>query len=403
MIQAGRNTIVALAILFMCLSLAPFGIAQTKPRPEWTGGGTGDDKISLSETLQLEQAVKLLNDVTVKQGKVIIDNSGVVKKIGVEVVNQPWRRALELICKKNELEFEEGANYIRIFNPLLKAAQGGKDVEVIDLSNREVIIEAIFFEADRNALREIGVNWSSIYSGDVKVQTNQDAASNVSDNNIFTLTFQRTVDKTLSISGIVKTFENKGQGTILANPQIRVRAGKQGYVQVGQDFSIKTRDFAGNTVDNFISAGTILQVSPLVIVDHDVTFIHLKIDVERSTGEVSALTTTINKSKASTSLLMLPGEESAIGGLYTTEKSNTRKGIPFLKDLPWWVLGIRYLAGYERVSFTDKELVILLKVDLEPDIMTRVKNARKTESLRDSRMHFEGRRDDIMRQSTDEK
>ena len=39
-------------------------------------------------------------------------------------------------------------------------------------------------------------------------------------------------------------------------------------------------------------------------------------------------------------------------------------GIPFLKDLPWWVLGIRYLTGSDQKVITKKEVVILLKADL---------------------------------------
>lgn len=34
---------------------------------------------------------------------------------------------------------------------------------------------------------------------------------------------------------------------------------------------------------------------------------------------------------------MLSGEEKAIGGLFVNEEVNVRQGIPFLKDLPWWV------------------------------------------------------------------
>ncbi len=401
MILTSKKTVYAVVLFVLLFALAPSVIAQTQPRPEWTGGGAPDEKISLSETLMLEQALKLINDITLKEKKVIIDNSGKTMKIGVEIVNLPWRRALDLICSKNHLEYEEGSNYIRVFDPNVKDAAAGKDVDLIDINSREVNIEAIFFEADRSTLRELGVNWSMIQQGQVPVNILQNTDSNVTNNNVFSISTSKKINNTMSVAGIVKTFQDNGKGTIIANPQIRVRAGKTGYVQVGQDFSIKTRDFAGNTIDNFVSAGTILQVTPTVLTDNDLTFVHLKLDVERSTGSVNTLTTTIDKTKASTSLLLLPGEEAAIGGLTTNERNHIRIGIPFLKDLPWWVLGIRYLAGYERIDVTEKELVILLKVDLEPDLKARIKDLHAAHKLQETIKSNAQRFDQILKDSDD--
>jgi general secretion pathway protein D len=45
---------------------------------------------------------------------------------------------------------------------------------------------------------------------------------------------------------------------------------------------------------------------------------------------------------------LLNGEETILGGLFVNEEAITRNGIPFLKDLPWWVLGIRYLTGSDQ-------------------------------------------------------
>jgi type IV pilus assembly protein PilQ len=53
-----------------------------------------------------------------------------------------------------------------------------------------------------------------------------------------------------------------------------------------------------------------------------------------------------------------------IGGLYINDEEIVRTGIPFLKDLPWWVFGIRYLTGSDQKIITKKEVVILLKADL---------------------------------------
>ena len=41
------------------------------------------------------------------------------------------------------------------------------------------------------------------------------------------------------------------------------------------------------------------------------------------------------------------GEETVLGGLYSTTKTSTRAGVPFLRDLPWYVFGLRYIFGSE--------------------------------------------------------
>ncbi len=56
------------------------------------------------------------------------------------------------------------------------------------------------------------------------------------------------------------------------------------------------------------------------------------------------------------------------------EEVITRNGIPFLKDLPWWVFGIRYLTGSDQTVIRKKELVILLKTELLPTLKERLEN-----------------------------
>jgi type IV pilus assembly protein PilQ len=78
---------------------------------------------------------------------------------------------------------------------------------------------------------------------------------------------------------------------------------------------------------------------------------------------------------------MLDGEETVIGGLFVNEEAVTRNGIPFLKDLPWWVFGIRYLTGSDETVIRKKELVILLKTELVPTLRERFENPEKENVL----------------------
>jgi type IV pilus assembly protein PilQ len=184
-----------------------------------------------------------------------------------------------------------------------------------------------------------------------------------------------------NINVVAQLFSDYKLGEILSGPTLIVRSGEKGRIQVGQDFSIRERDFAGNLIDKFYSAGTIVNVNPQVIVEQGVPFIHIAVDVERSSVTPGAVSTIINKSQAQTNLLLLDGEETIIGGLYNNETQTIRTGVPYLKDLPWYVLGLRYLFGYDKDEAVKKELVILLKAELVPTLQERITQRVKTEDL----------------------
>ena len=149
-------------------------------------------------------------------------------------------------------------------------------------------------------------------------------------------------------------------------------------IQVGQSFSIKQRDFAGNTTDKFFEVGTILRVTPRIIRDRDVTFIHLELYVEKSAAFPDAVSTRIDKQTATTQVILLDGEQTAIAGLFTDEIQSVRKGIPILKDLPWWFFGLRFLTGFSSVDKSEGELIIIIKAVLVQSITERIER-RKVE------------------------
>ena len=230
-------------------------------------------------------------------------------------------------------------------------------------------IAAVFFEADRQMLRELGINWNSLKAGRVDVDASSRAADLVS---APLLSVQATghLSRNLSVDALLKALETHSVGEVISNPQVKVIGGKEGLVQVGQDFSVITRDFGGNAVAEFFKTGTILKVTPRIVTEDSVEFVHLVVETERSTL-VDPVRGIINRTTANTSALLYDGEETAIAGLYVNEVRRIRSGVPLLKDLPPWFFGLRYLFGYDRREVNKKELVVLLKVNIVPSIRAR--------------------------------
>jgi len=347
------------------------GYSQDRLPPEYI---SPEGKISLDSTTPFSIAIQALSEISARlEGKLIIDPMQRTDPINVNIENLEWRKALDLITIANKLDYKEYSNYILISSGELTRESEPSPKELYNSSSREIKISAVFFNADRKKLRERGINWNFFKQfDDVHVSSQLNLVGESSAQDIFNVEAMKETH-TMEISSILKWFETNNLGKVIASPQITVLDGQEGRVQVGQDFSVKQRDFAGNVTDNFVSSGIILSVVPNIIKEEGFEFVHLKVQAEKSSVTPGELSTIINKTVSSTSLLLHNEEETAIAGLYSTENTEQRKGIPFLKDLPWWVLGIRYLTGFESTSTTEKELVISLKAEILPNVLVRSK------------------------------
>jgi len=362
--------------------------------------------VSLSSNIPFNQAVQVLSKISEKlTGKRIVSTANIKSVIGIEIKNMPYWRALTLITKYNNLLYEEKEDVIVIKEKKEKNANVPAE-DYADIGEREVQISAILFEANVQKMREQGINWESILSqnglsigtglttlavartngttGGTGTGTGTGTGSSGSSSSAstqkapeFTISpdAKFTVGKfTGSLTGLFKFFENEELGNIISRPTVTVMNTKLGRIQIGSDISIKQRDFAGNVIDKFYSTGTIIEVTPFVYMEDGINYILLKLKVERSSAIPGQISTEIRKTVASTEVLLLNGEQTVIGGLLINTTQNIRRGIPFLKDLPWWVLGIRFLTGYNSDEEVQKEVIIMIDARLLPTLKERMKN-----------------------------
>ena len=350
------------------------------PEEEYT---PPDQLISVKSDLDYSTAVDLLSEFSIQFiGKPIHDPAKREGKVGIDIQSLAWRKALEMILSKRGLWYVEKEHFLEIIEAseestayddksFLDIGDGAK----LSIKTREVKIEAIFFEGDRKTLKEIGIDWSTFYQGDVDISADQVGALSLSED---FLSLKIKIPERLygvDVDGLLRVFDSRNYGKVLAQPHIMVMEGKEGTIQVGQDFSIKQKDFAGNVIDRFYSTGTIMKVTPHILADKENgEAIFMNIHVERSQAFPDLVTTIIKKSQANSFVQLYNGEETLIGGLYSTETVSLRKGVPILKDLPWWFLGLKYLFGFSKEEQQQKELVILIRATLLPEVFARKKS-----------------------------
>ncbi len=79
----------------------------------------------------------------------------------------------------------------------------------------------------------------------------------------------------------------------------------KGRIQVGTDFSIKQKDFAGNVIESFFSTGAIIEVTPYIYKEDGVDYILLNLTVERSSFTPDPTTTEVRKTSATSQVILL--------------------------------------------------------------------------------------------------
>jgi type IV pilus assembly protein PilQ len=384
------------------LVLSFFFVLSSYPQQYWERqfktSQNPDELVTMSETLPFDQAIELLSKVSESvSGRRIVSTATRQEPIGIEITNMPYDKALLMIVNFAGLQYEMKADVIIVKSKEGPAFEQSPETYA-PITQREVRISAVFCEIDVQEARKVGFDWRFLLSGEQtnvagvlrgETETPTDESGGSSTQQGLPPEFKLGVTSAFRIgdffgqaTAVFKFFEENGIGEIISNPSIVVRDRNEGKIQIGSDFSVRTRDFAGNTTERFFPTGTIIIVTPYIHKEGGLDYALLNIAVERSSFQTSEQTTEIRKTTAATQVLMLDGEETAIGGLFLNEEVITRNGIPFLKDLPWWVFGIRYLTGYDQTIVRKKELVILLKTELIPTLQDRFENPQWENVLR---------------------
>jgi type IV pilus assembly protein PilQ len=300
-------------IKFLLISLVGFNfvlLPQKRIEDQFKTFRNPDELITLSESISFNKAVELLSRISESvTGRKIISTVNIEDPIGIQLDLIPYEKALLIITQLKGLIFEERPDVIVIkktTEPDIKSLP-----EYVPFDTREVNISAIFFEMDIGESRRKGIDWKFLLSGrgfkigpelNTQPKTQQQtglgsepAELKIDGSGTFTYgSFKGDV------TAIFRMFEEENLGEIIANPSISVRDRNEGRIQVGSDFSVRTRDFAGNTVEKFFPTGTIIEVTPYIFRENSIDYILLKIKVERSSFNTSEQTTEIRKTTAET-------------------------------------------------------------------------------------------------------
>ncbi len=167
-----------------------------------------------------------------------------------------------------------------------------------------------------------------------------------------------------SVRALITALASDSKAKLLAAPHILVSDNREARIQVGQQVPIVTAETYGTPgiapqrIVQYKDIGIILKVKPRV---NDGGLVALDMSQEVSTFSTITLFASeqqiiINKTEATTNLVVQDGQTIVIGGLIREDKSKSRSGIPFLYKIP--IIG--WLFGNTDDTDQRTEIIILL-------------------------------------------
>ncbi len=235
----------------------------------------------------------------------------------------------------------------------------------LDTKTPQVEINARLIDLDSKATRELGVNWmvANPQSGNPIVDPRTGIA-----NHFNTLDVTNSIQNPAgimqvgvvqdwgSVMATVEALEVANKAHLISNPIITTTDNREAKILVGQKIPLIVSDEAGNAITQLTTVGIMLQVTPHINKDNQIT-----LDIHNEVSDLSAQATVqggviINTSESDTRVLVENGETAIIAGLIRSIDGKLESGIPVLMDIP--LLG--GLFKHTTNTKVSRELVIFV-------------------------------------------
>lgn len=244
--------------------------------------------------------------------------------------------------------------------------------EQIDVRAKQILIEAVVLEIDRDRIRDLGVSFAG--SKDGQAFAFEGAGEFTTP---FTYVFERPSVKTLlDLDVKIDALVTRGDASILSQPSIMVLDGRQARIKVGDN--IPYTEVAASTFDlesqivtatRYIQTGITLNLRPRAA--HDDSEVTMQVETLISTPAGSSIVVPqtgtllgpeIRTREVQTLVRVADDTPFIIGGLIAEDERYNRSGIPWLSEIP----GIGALFRRTNKARQQKEVIIVITPHVLP-------------------------------------
>lgn len=228
-------------------------------------------------------------------------------------------------------------------------------IKQLDVSSPMVEIEATIIDVDKDKLKRYGINWYfRNSSGHGSIGFNTDAPTG-GPTNLMQAIAGNTIDQLLQLTGFqagailgdsakfiarVDALQSDGITNVITRPQVLTLNDVQAVIASTQTLYVPVDGSYSTDLYNVV-AGTVLRVTPHVIIENGERHIRLVVEIQDGNvtltdsnyGKVGAIPIVTNQA-VNTQAVIDPGQSLLLGGLVSDKLSNQTDKIPILGDIP---------------------------------------------------------------------
>ena len=313
-----------------------------------------------TEYIQLNYAKAADIEKLITQGKNSSNNSNSTTN-----ANDPMGDSVgSLLSPRGTISIDPRTNTLIINDTATKIDQIRKMIDLLDVSVKQVMVEARIVRASTDFTKEMGVKWGILSQGITKnnnllVGGSTDTLWNLrepDDDGKYTIDRPQNLNVDLGVSaegasriafGLISlsdfmldlelsALQADGYGEVISTPKVLTADKQAAKVASGTQIPYQSSEGGGaNAVSKteFVDATLSLDVTPSITPDGKIQMLlNITSDTPGTptpTGQIS-----INKNQINTNVLVNNGETVVLGGIFEQETSNSQTKVPFLGDLP---------------------------------------------------------------------
>jgi general secretion pathway protein D len=273
--------------------------------------------------------------------------------------------SLKTILKARDIVVDEKLNMIVMRDTPETIRMAEQLVSLHDVADPEVMLEVEVLEIQRSHLEELGVKWPGSVTLSPLATTTTDSSGSTTTSSFTLKDLKRLNSSKVGAtveSMVLSASQTKANGSVLANPRIRIKSREKALIKVGQRVPSLTATTTSTGVTsssvNYIDVGLKLEAEPTVYLDDEIS-IKLNLEVSSILGTIYDSNNQpsgyrIGSRNASTVLRLKDGENQVLAGLISDEDKYTASAVPVLGELPI----LDRLFGSKGVDKSKTEIVL---------------------------------------------
>ncbi|MFA5059952.1 MAG: secretin N-terminal domain-containing protein [Candidatus Omnitrophota bacterium] len=248
-------------------------------------------------------------------------------------------------------------------------------IKTLDVKTKEVLIEARVLQVVLKPTFNMGIDWNMNFTDsndpEIKKLTFGNTFLNeavLTSSNPLSAAFSKIAIGNIDVDhfeSAIRALKQVSDTKILSNPKLLVTNNEEAKIHIGDTipYIISTTSGTGdNAVTSedvrFVDVGLKLLVTPAINDDGFVTM-RLKPEISTVVDKIESKgggIPQINKTELETTVMVKDGNTIIMGGLKKDDKTHTKKGLPFLMDIPF----LGRLVSSTSDSITSTEIVIFI-------------------------------------------